>query len=72
MLGELMSEVKKDDAIFVQKFHEATKELKDCQEDKNTNSCLKCEKLLGCDTRKAYVDAVYGSMSKGQAGGFEF
>ncbi len=61
-----------DEEVYKMKFQEASKDLKSCQEEKKTNSCFDCEKLLGCDTRKAYVDAVYGSMSKGQAGGFEF
>ena len=58
------------------KFEEALevwlKKLQECQEQKNKNSCLKCENLLTCTTRKEYVDAVYQSMSKGHTGGFEF
>ena len=48
------------------------KELKECQEKMNLDSCFKCQKLLECDLRSAYVKAVYESMNKGQGGGFEF
>ncbi len=47
-------------------------ELKECQKNKNVNSCMKCELTFECDLRKAYVKAVYESMNKGQGGGFEF
>jgi len=46
--------------------------LEKCQKEKNLNSCLKCEKLLECEIRDAYIKAVYDSMSKGKGGGFEF
>ena len=46
--------------------------LKECQTEQQVNSCLKCKKLLKCETRDAYVKAVYDSMSKGKGGGFEF
>ncbi len=48
------------------------KELKECQQNQNLNSCLKCEKVIGCELRNAYVKAVYESMNKGSGGGFEF
>ncbi len=67
-----MSEAKHEDAVFEQKLQEQTKSLKNCQEQKQVVSCLKCDKIIGCDTRKSYVNAVYNSMSKGQGGGFEF
>ena len=51
---------------------EKLKELKKCQEDKNLNSCLKCELILECELRNIYVNAVYESMNKGTGGGFEF
>jgi len=51
---------------------EKLKELKKCQEDKNLNSCLKCELILNCKIRDTYVNAVYESMNKGTGGGFEF
>jgi len=47
-------------------------ELENCQKEHNVNSCLKCDKLLNCALRDAYVKAVYDSMSKGKGGGFEF
>ncbi len=46
--------------------------LEACQKEHHLTSCLKCEKLLTCETRDAYVKAVYDSMSKGKGGGFEF
>jgi hypothetical protein len=49
-----------------------TAELKRCQQDQQTDSCLACEKLLACELRDAYVKAVYDSMNKGTGGGFEF
>ena len=47
-------------------------ELETCQTQQQVTSCLKCDKLLGCETRDSYVKAVYDSMSKGKGGGFEF
>jgi len=47
-------------------------ELEKCQNEHQLNSCLKCEKLLDCTLRDAYIKAVYDSMSKGKGGGFEF
>lgn len=47
-------------------------ELEQCQKKEGVTSCLKCEKLLKCELRDAYVKAVYDSMSKGKGGGFEF
>jgi len=47
-------------------------ELEDCQQEHQVSSCLKCEKLLDCEMRDAYIKAVYDSMSKGKGGGFEF
>ena len=49
-----------------------TKVLVSCQKEKGLNSCYPCKQLLPCNTRKEYVAAVYGSMSKGKDGGFEF
>jgi hypothetical protein len=46
--------------------------LKQCQIDKNVDTCMKCEKLLDCTTRDVYIKAVYESMNKGSGGGFEF
>jgi hypothetical protein len=46
--------------------------LKQCQKDKNLNSCTPCEHLLDCETRNKYIKSVYESMNKGSGGGFEF
>jgi hypothetical protein len=46
--------------------------LEACQKEKGVPSCLKCDQLLHCEVREAYVKAVYESMSKGETGGFEF
>jgi hypothetical protein len=46
--------------------------LKKCQQEQRIQSCLACEKILGCEVRTRYVNAVYESMNKGQGGGFEF
>ncbi|WP_353662782.1 hypothetical protein [Hydrogenimonas sp. SS33] len=50
----------------------AKEKLLACQQEHNVTSCLKCEKILGCEIRAQYVKKVYESMSKGQGGGFEF
>ena len=47
-------------------------ELESCQEEHQITSCIKCDKLLDCTVRDAYIKAVYDSMSKGTGGGFEF
>lgn len=47
-------------------------ELESCQVEHQVKSCMKCEKLLDCSIRDAYIKAVYDSMSKGTGGGFEF
>ncbi|RLA69945.1 MAG: hypothetical protein DRG09_04515 [Epsilonproteobacteria bacterium] len=47
-------------------------ELENCQKALQLKSCMKCEKLLDCTLRDAYIKAVYDSMSKGAGGGFEF
>ena len=46
--------------------------LEKCQVDHQIKSCMKCDKLLDCTVRDAYIKAVYDSMSKGAGGGFEF
>ena len=55
-----------------QKLEEALALLKKCQEEQSLSSCLSCEKILGCEIRTRYVNAVYESMNKGKGGGFEF
>jgi len=51
---------------------EQLKVLQDCQNSQGVDSCLKCEKVIGCETRNEYIKAVYMSMNKGVTGGFEF
>ncbi|MCI0500143.1 MAG: hypothetical protein L0Y61_00145 [Epsilonproteobacteria bacterium] len=46
--------------------------LDECQNKKNLKSCMQCEFILDCLTRKEYIKAVYESMNKGTGGGFEF
>ncbi|MEA3498755.1 MAG: hypothetical protein U9R16_06845 [Campylobacterota bacterium] len=46
--------------------------LQDCQTNHNIDSCMKCDKILDCETRDIYIKAVYESMNKGSGGGFEF
>ena len=57
---------------FQETLIEKTKLLKECQKEKNIDSCLKCKEIIGCKIRNEYVNAVYESMNKGQGGGFEF
>ncbi|MCD6653495.1 MAG: hypothetical protein LT067_01835 [Sulfurovum sp.] len=47
-------------------------ELQACQASREHSSCLKCELVLKCELRDAYVISVYESMNKGESGGFEF
>ena len=51
---------------------EAKARLQACQKEHIVDSCMKCEKILGCEVRNDYVKKVYESMNKGQGGGFEF
>jgi len=46
--------------------------LLECQNTQGVDSCMKCQKILECDVRREYVNAVYESMNKGTGGGFEF
>jgi len=48
------------------------KELQECQDKHQVDSCLKCQDVISCNLREEYVQAVYDSMSKGSGGGFEF
>ncbi len=63
---------KKELDQFEKKLLEEIEIIKNCQKNTSTDSCLKCEKIIGCDIRNSYVKAVYDSMNKGQSGGFEF
>lgn len=58
--------------IYVQELHAKKELLQKCQQNKGHQSCMSCEQLFECETRKAYVKSVYESMAKGQGGGFEF
>lgn len=58
--------------IFEQRLDEALKRLQGCQKEQNVATCSDCERCIGCETRQAYVQTVYDSMSKGETGGFEF
>ncbi len=57
---------------FELELEEKLKQLQECQNSHSLDSCLKCEKIIGCETRDAYIKAVYMSMNKGVTGGFEF
>lgn len=61
-----------DTNVFEERLEEEILNLKKCQEEKQMKSCSLCELYIGCATRRAYVQAVYDSMSKGETGGFEF
>jgi hypothetical protein len=65
-----MSELVLDEWKIALKHKKA--ELESCQKEHAVSSCMKCEKLLNCEIRDAYIKAVYDSMSKGKGGGFEF
>lgn len=58
--------------VFEERLDAALATMQQCQVDKGVKSCSQCEFYIGCDTRRAYVQAVYDSMSKGETGGFEF
>jgi len=55
-----------------QKLEEPLEKLKECQTSKEFDSCSKCSEFFECVLRKSYIKAVYESMNKGSAGGFEF
>lgn len=57
---------------YLLSLEEATTRLKECQTDKDTNSCFKCLVGLECSLRLDYVNKVYESMSKGKDGEFNF
>ena len=58
--------------VFEARLDTALAAMQQCQKEKGVKSCSLCEFYIGCDTRRAYVQAVYDSMSKGETGGFEF
>lgn len=76
-----MSTQKSSNDIFEEALDNKLALLKDCQKSsgmavifdgESHGSCAPCPKIIGCDTRRQYVGAVYNSMSKGDTGGFEF
>ncbi|MDR1976169.1 MAG: hypothetical protein LBQ18_04190 [Campylobacteraceae bacterium] len=64
------SETKLD--IYKEKLKQESQKVLECRQKHEAKSCFECENLIGCESRKAYVQAVYESMSQGQSGGFEF
>jgi hypothetical protein len=67
-----MKESKEQLDIYEQRLQEELKKLQECQSSNKLDSCMKCEKIIGCEVRADYVKAVYESMNKGASGGFEF
>lgn len=65
-----MNETVKDE--YELKLEAKAKELLECQKSHELKSCYTCPKVLECELRTAYVDASYGSMAKGDTGGFDF
>jgi len=61
-----------DNSAFEERLTQMISEVQRCQKEKGHDSCMKCEKLIGCELRKEYVQVTYESMSKGEIGGFEF
>lgn len=76
-----MSTPKLSDNVFEKALDAKLELLKECQTKESSSvefngatygSCFPCPKIIGCETRKAYVLSAYNSMSKGDTGGFEF
>ena len=65
-------EIKEELDEFELDLKEKLSKLQECQKSNNLQSCLKCDKMLDCQTRETYIKAVYMSMNKGATGGFEF
>ena len=55
-------------------FAKSLMRLKDCQKDRNLNSCLNCDINLWntCLIRLDYINRVYKNMSNNSDGDFEF
>jgi hypothetical protein len=66
------SEEKKELDEFELALKKELKVLQECQKSRDLDSCLKCDRIIGCETRNNYIKAVYKSMNKGVSGGFEF
>ena len=58
--------------FYKAKLVEETEVLRNCQKQHRVKSCMLCKEVIGCTTRKTYINAVYQSMNKGKGGGFEF
>lgn len=58
--------------VYEKQLDSKLQELESCQSEKSIDSCLKCEKIIGCELRNSYVDAVYASMNGGTSGAFDF
>jgi predicted nucleic acid-binding Zn ribbon protein len=67
-----MASAEKTQDRWEQAREEAKQRLLACQREQGVDSCMKCEKILGCEIRAEYVRKVYESMNKGEGGGFEF
>lgn len=57
---------------YQEKLEESLKKLKESQNSNGVESCLQCEKVIGCEVRNLYVKLVYESMNGGESGDFEF
>lgn len=58
--------------LYQERLKQQIEIIKKCQNEYKIDSCLKCKKIIGCEIRKTYINAVYQSMNKGASGGFEF
>jgi len=58
--------------VFEERLDVKLAEMQKCQQEKGMKSCSDCSEYIGCSVRRAYVQSVYDSMSKGETGGFEF
>jgi len=76
-----MSTQKSVDDPYKEALRARLQSLKSCQSATNVSiehegeyhgSCMPCPKIIGCETRRLYVAAVYNSMGKGDTGGFDF
>lgn len=66
-----MQQIPKPDK-FEERLLMMLEKLQDCQVKNSVKSCSDCEHFLSCELRTDYIKSVYGSMSKGDTGGFEF
>ena len=66
-----MQQIPKPDK-FEERLLMMLEKLQDCQVKNSVKSCSDCPHFLSCELRTDYIKSVYGSMSKGDTGGFEF